>query len=184
MLAHAKAATHFGVKTVRDPFAGTPARHAKNTKPPSATNPDLTRAKTRILAHHLNRCNLRWNTCSGQCELRGMAAYAAYGTENRDGARFCDSCAARIGGGGRGQGKTVTAIFLARWSGRRRLGEKSDPEAMQGVLTRYFERTHGIIERDGDGEEVHRRDSRRDLRRAGRPRERRAPSRVQIPSLR
>ena len=87
--------------------------------------------------------------CSGK--LAAVAACAACGVENREGARFCDGCGARIGAGGPGgreQRKTVTAVFCDV-VGSTALGESRDPEAMRIVLARYFERMRSIVEAHG-----------------------------------
>src|SRR6476620_861671 len=72
------------------------------------------------------------------------------GAANRDGARFCDSCAAplaepRLVGE---QRKTVTVLFCDV-AGSTSLGEKLDPEALRLVLARYFERMKAIVEYHG-----------------------------------
>ena len=72
------------------------------------------------------------------------------GAENREGARFCDSCAAALTGpvAARQQRKTVTVLFCDV-VGSTELGEKLDPEALRALLARYFERMKTIVERHG-----------------------------------
>jgi class 3 adenylate cyclase len=72
------------------------------------------------------------------------------GTENREGARFCDSCAAALTApaAAREQRKTVTVLFCDV-TGSTGLGEKLDPEALRSLLARYFERMKAIVERHG-----------------------------------
>src|SRR6187551_1524225 len=72
------------------------------------------------------------------------------GSENRDGARFCDSCAAALTAPtlAREQRKTVTVLFCDV-AGSTALGEKLDPEALRLVLARYFERMKAIVEYHG-----------------------------------
>src|SRR5919199_3897878 len=72
------------------------------------------------------------------------------GAENREGARFCDSCAASLTApkAAREQRKTVTVLFCDV-TGSTELGEKLDPEALRSLLARYFERMKAIVERHG-----------------------------------
>ena len=78
-----------------------------------------------------------------------MSICEACGTENRDGARFCDGCGAPLHAAlPAEQRKTVTAVFCDV-VGSTSLGESRDPEAMRRVLTRYFERMRAIVESHG-----------------------------------
>src|SRR5919201_1852597 len=72
------------------------------------------------------------------------------GAENREGARFCDSCAAAltVPTAVREQRKTVTVLFCDV-TGSTELGEKLDPEALRSLLARYFERMKATVERHG-----------------------------------
>ena len=72
------------------------------------------------------------------------------GAANRDGARFCDSCAAPLSEPRlvEEQRKTVTVLFCDV-AGSTALGEKLDPEALRLVLARYFERMKAIVEHHG-----------------------------------
>jgi class 3 adenylate cyclase/tetratricopeptide (TPR) repeat protein len=72
------------------------------------------------------------------------------GSENRDRARFCDSCAAALTAPTlpREQRKTVTVLFCDV-AGSTALGEKLDPEALRLILARYFERMKAIVEYHG-----------------------------------
>src|SRR5258707_8961638 len=72
------------------------------------------------------------------------------GAENREGARFCASCAAALTApaAGREQRKVVTVLFCDV-TGSTELGEKLDPEALRALLARYFERMKTIVERHG-----------------------------------
>ena len=72
------------------------------------------------------------------------------GAANRDGARFCDSCAAPLSEPRlvEEQRKTVTVLFCDV-AGSTALGEKLDPEALRLVLARYFERMKAIVEYHG-----------------------------------
>ena len=77
-----------------------------------------------------------------------MSACVACGAESREGARFCDSCGAPLGGAAREQRKTVTLVFCDV-VGSTALGESRDPEAVRGLLSRYFDRMGGIVEAHG-----------------------------------
>jgi class 3 adenylate cyclase/tetratricopeptide (TPR) repeat protein len=72
------------------------------------------------------------------------------GAENRERARFCDSCAAPLTApaGVREQRKTVTVLFCDV-TGSTELGERLDPEALRSLLARYFERMKATVERHG-----------------------------------
>ncbi len=79
-----------------------------------------------------------------------MVACTRCGTENREGARFCDSCAAPLPAAvpAREQRKVVTVLFCDV-TGSTELGEQLDPEALRALLSRYFERMKAIVERHG-----------------------------------
>jgi class 3 adenylate cyclase/tetratricopeptide (TPR) repeat protein len=71
------------------------------------------------------------------------------GTENRDEARFCDSCGAHLAvEPARESRKTVTVLFCDV-TGSTALGERIDPESLRNVMTRYFETAKSAIERHG-----------------------------------
>src|SRR5438132_792628 len=72
------------------------------------------------------------------------------GSENRDGARFCDSCATALTAPTpvREQRKTVTVLFCDV-AGSTALGERLDPETLRLILARYFERMKAIVEYHG-----------------------------------
>src|SRR5438046_3118698 len=72
------------------------------------------------------------------------------GAENREGARFCDSCAAALTApaAAREQRKTVTVLFCDL-TGSTTLGETLDPERLRALLARYFEQMKAIVERHG-----------------------------------
>src|SRR5438876_3364869 len=78
-----------------------------------------------------------------------MARCASCGTENREGAKFCDSCgAALVSAPEHEQRKTVTILFCDV-TGSTSLGEAVDPEALRTLLARYFERMKTIVESHG-----------------------------------
>jgi class 3 adenylate cyclase len=79
-----------------------------------------------------------------------VVACPSCGTENREGARFCDSCAAPLAAepAAREQRKTVTVLFCDV-TGSTALGEQLDPESLRGALARYFEVAKDAIERHG-----------------------------------
>src|SRR5919197_2898028 len=79
-----------------------------------------------------------------------MVFCAHCGAENREGARFCDSCAAAltVPTAVREQRKTVTVLFCDV-TGSTDLGERLDPEALRSLLARYFERMKAAVERHG-----------------------------------
>src|SRR6266849_1205474 len=79
-----------------------------------------------------------------------MATCPSCGSENREGAKFCDSCGAALEPAtpSREQRKTVTVLFCDV-TGSTALGETVDPEALRALLARYFERMKGIVESHG-----------------------------------
>jgi class 3 adenylate cyclase len=79
-----------------------------------------------------------------------MVVCANCGADNRDTARFCDSCGAALeeAVAPRQSRKVVTALFCDV-TGSTALGEDLDPEVLRGVLNRYFAEMRGIIERHG-----------------------------------
>ena len=82
--------------------------------------------------------------------LRGMAACASCGAENREGARFCDSCGAVLveAERPREERKTVSVLFCDVIGSTAR-GERLDPEAHARHMARYFETARAAIERHG-----------------------------------
>jgi class 3 adenylate cyclase/tetratricopeptide (TPR) repeat protein len=72
------------------------------------------------------------------------------GSENRDEARFCDSCGAPLGAAApaREQRKVVTVLFCDV-TGSTALAERLDPEALRSVMARYFDVARTAIERHG-----------------------------------
>src|SRR2546430_9548728 len=74
------------------------------------------------------------------------------GTENREGARFCDTCGSDLSsprGSGAGEvRKTVTVLFADVVSSTSR-GEQTDPESTRRMLGRYFAEIRQVVERHG-----------------------------------
>src|SRR5947199_7635911 len=79
-----------------------------------------------------------------------MLVCPSCGTENREGAKFCDSCGAALADAVavREVRKTVTVLFCDV-TGSTALGEKIDPESLRQVMSRYFETAKAIVERHG-----------------------------------
>ena len=80
-----------------------------------------------------------------------MATCGSCGTENVEGARFCNACGNPIGGAapaGRETRKTVTVLFIDAVSSTA-LGERMDPESLRAVMTRYFDVMREVIESHG-----------------------------------
>ena len=72
------------------------------------------------------------------------------GTENPEGAKFCNECAAPLAAAppAREQRKVVTVLFCDV-VGSTALGESTDPEALRALLARYFEQMTAIVEHHG-----------------------------------
>src|SRR5713226_7755420 len=79
-----------------------------------------------------------------------MTTCPSCGSENREGAKFCDSCGAALEPAtpSREQRKTVTVLFCDV-TGSTALGETVDPESLRAMLARYCERMRAIVERHG-----------------------------------
>ncbi len=79
-----------------------------------------------------------------------MTVCSACGAENREGARFCDTCGAGLHEtpAAREQRKTVTVLFCDV-TGSTALGERLDPESLRHLLARYFETARRMVERHG-----------------------------------
>jgi len=73
------------------------------------------------------------------------------GEENTDRARFCSNCATPLGepeAPAADTRKVVTVVF-SDVTGSTALGERLDPEALRGVMGRYFDRMAAVIESHG-----------------------------------
>src|SRR5262249_21528070 len=86
----------------------------------------------------------------GTREVHTVAACAVCGAEIPAGARFCPACGTPVAGAPapREHRKTVTVLFCDV-VGSTALGESTDPEALRGLLARYFDRMKGIVEAHG-----------------------------------
>jgi class 3 adenylate cyclase/tetratricopeptide (TPR) repeat protein len=75
---------------------------------------------------------------------------ATCGAENRDGARFCDSCGAPLAAAERPreERKTVTVLFCDVLGSTAR-AERLDPETTRATMARYFDTARAAIERHG-----------------------------------
>src|ERR1043166_1358676 len=81
---------------------------------------------------------------------RTMVVCASCGAENREGARFCDSCGAPLVEAvpAREMRKVVT-VLVCDVTGSTALGERIDPESLRRVMSRYFETAKTVVERHG-----------------------------------
>lgn len=80
-----------------------------------------------------------------------MKACAKCGEENPERARFCLACGAQLedtSAPAIGSRRVVSIVF-ADVVGSTSLGEKTDPETMRSVMTRYFEEVRGVLEAHG-----------------------------------
>src|SRR6188768_2927954 len=78
-----------------------------------------------------------------------MRVCPSCGQETPEGFPRCANCGAPLEAlAAREQRKTVTVLFCDV-AGSTALGESTDPEALRGLLARYFERMKGIVESHG-----------------------------------
>ena len=77
-----------------------------------------------------------------------MPACAVCGHTANEPFKFCPECGARATAGGQEQRRLVTVLFCDV-VGSTALGETTDPEALRGLLARYFERMKEAVERHG-----------------------------------
>ncbi|HSC48644.1 MAG TPA: adenylate/guanylate cyclase domain-containing protein [Gaiellaceae bacterium] len=79
-----------------------------------------------------------------------MLVCTSCGAENREEARFCDSCGAALAAAApaREVRKVVTVLFCDV-TGSTALGERIDPESLRRVMSRYFEAAKAVVERHG-----------------------------------
>ena len=71
------------------------------------------------------------------------------GASNRDEARFCDTCGARLDVPPKRELRKVVTVLFCDVAGSTALGERLDPEALRVVMARYFEVAKKAIERHG-----------------------------------
>ena len=74
---------------------------------------------------------------------------AACGHENRDGARFCDSCGAPLDVAEVRELRKVVTILFCDVTGSTALGERLDSESLRRVMERYFGVARKVLERHG-----------------------------------
>ena len=79
-----------------------------------------------------------------------MVVCASCGAENREGARFCDSCGAPLVEiAPTREVRKVVSVLFCDVTGSTALGERIDPESLRRVMARYFETAKAIVERHG-----------------------------------
>jgi class 3 adenylate cyclase/tetratricopeptide (TPR) repeat protein len=74
------------------------------------------------------------------------------GTENVETARFCQSCGGALGeddGGAPHEVRKTVTILFADVAGSTALGERLDPEALRGVMSRYYHEMRTVLESHG-----------------------------------
>ncbi|HKA25855.1 MAG TPA: adenylate/guanylate cyclase domain-containing protein, partial [Gaiellaceae bacterium] len=78
-----------------------------------------------------------------------MAACANCGAENRDEAKFCDSCGSPLAAAPARESRKRVTVLFCDVTGSTALGERIDPESLRNVMARYFETAKAAIERHG-----------------------------------
>ncbi len=71
------------------------------------------------------------------------------GERNPDRARFCMMCSNPLGRTIAADRRKVVTILFADMKGSTQLGERLEPEALRGVMTRFYAVARGILERHG-----------------------------------
>lgn len=78
-----------------------------------------------------------------------MITCTTCGTENAAGARFCSQCGAAVGTRVAVEERRVVSALFADLVGSTSIGERTDPEVMRGVISRFFELAAVAIRRHG-----------------------------------
>src|SRR5256886_13119384 len=78
-----------------------------------------------------------------------MTVCATCGSENRAGARFCDSCGAALASPRTRELRKVVTILFCDVTGSTAMGERLDSESLRRVMERYFAVARGVLERHG-----------------------------------
>jgi class 3 adenylate cyclase/tetratricopeptide (TPR) repeat protein len=78
-----------------------------------------------------------------------VAVCSSCGAENRDEARFCDSCGSALAAEPARESRKRVTVLFCDVTGSTALGERIDPESLRNVMARYFETAKGAIERHG-----------------------------------
>jgi class 3 adenylate cyclase len=78
-----------------------------------------------------------------------MPTCARCGTENPDGARFCNACGAALGEPVRGEERRIVSVLFVDLVGFTAQAEQLDPEDVRAILTPYYEHVRAELERFG-----------------------------------
>jgi class 3 adenylate cyclase/tetratricopeptide (TPR) repeat protein len=71
------------------------------------------------------------------------------GAENREGARFCDSCGAALETAPARESRRTVTVLFCDIAGYTKTGERLDPEALRQLQSRYFDDARAALERHG-----------------------------------
>jgi class 3 adenylate cyclase len=72
------------------------------------------------------------------------------GTENPDGAKFCNECATHLdASGSSGEVRKIISALFCDLVGSTTLGEQHDPEVLRPILDGYFTEMRAAVERHG-----------------------------------
>src|SRR6202521_2093159 len=78
-----------------------------------------------------------------------MAICSSCGKENAERARFCNECGASLARSTAREARKTVTILFADVTGSTAMGERTDPEALRRVMTRFFEVSRATLERHG-----------------------------------
>lgn len=79
----------------------------------------------------------------------GMAVCARCGEDNTASARFCQRCGASLAAPPPVEVRKTVTILFCDVVGSTAIGERSDPEAVRRVISRYFDEMQAIVEQHG-----------------------------------
>ena len=78
-----------------------------------------------------------------------MTVCAQCGHESPDAYAFCPACGAALAPVETREVRKVVTILFCDLTGSTAIGDRTDPEALRGMMTRYYETARGVLERHG-----------------------------------
>ena len=78
-----------------------------------------------------------------------MAVCAGCGRESPDDFGFCPACGAPLATGPVREVRKVVTVLFCDLTGSTAIGERTDPEALRGLMNRYYDAARIVLERHG-----------------------------------